>query len=221
MKRQLIAAVFIAVTTLAFILSGCGKSDKEVKTGEKQTTPGNKNGKTLNVDVEKSTAEWLGKKVTGQHQGSVKIFKGEFVIDNGNITGGQFEIDMNSIISSDLTDTELNAKLVKHLKSDDFFGAEKFPYSKFEIIKVEVFNDPAKPGVNSTVTGNLTIKDITKSISFPAEIKIENGMLNAKADFDIDRTEWNVKYGSGKFFENLGDKMINDNFNLKLSISAK
>jgi len=130
-------------------------------------------------------------------------------------------MDMNSIVNVDLTDAALNAKLTGHLKSDDFFGTAKFPVSKFEITKVDALNDPNKPGMNSTITGNLTIKDITKSISFPAEIRIENGVLNAKADFDIDRTEWNVKYGSGKFFENLGDKMISDNFNLKLSLTAK
>jgi polyisoprenoid-binding protein YceI len=192
-----------------------------VKTGEKQTASDNRTGKTMIIDVEKSTAEWLGKKVTGQHNGTIKFVKGDFTVDNGKVTGGKFEMDMNSIVVLDLTDAAMNTKLTGHLKSDDFFGSAKFPSSKFEITKVDVLNDPNKPGMNSTVTGNLTIKDITKSISFPAEIKIENGVLNAKADFDIDRTEWNVKYGSGKFFENLGDKMINDNFNLKLTLTAK
>ena len=221
MKKQFIAAAMIAVTAFAFMISGCGKSDKEVKTGEKQTASDNRTGKTMIIDVEKSTAEWLGKKVTGQHNGTIKFVKGDFTVDNGKVTGGKFEMDMNSIVVLDLTDAAMNTKLTGHLKSDDFFGSAKFPSSKFEITKVDVLNDPNKPGMNSTVTGNLTIKDITKSISFPAEIKIENGVLNAKADFDIDRTEWNVKYGSGKFFENLGDKMINDNFNLKLTLTAK
>ncbi|MCI0472621.1 MAG: YceI family protein [Ignavibacteria bacterium] len=221
MRRQFFSAALIMVTAFAFIISGCGKSDKEVKTGEKQTASDNKTGKTMVIDVEKSTAEWLGKKVTGQHNGTIKFVKGDFNVDNGKVTGGKFEMDMNSIVVLDLTDAAMNAKLTGHLKSDDFFSSAKFPSSKFEITKVDVLSDPGKPGMNSTVTGNLTIKDITKSISFPAEIKIENGVLNAKADFDIDRTEWNVKYGSGKFFENLGDKMINDNFNLKLSLTAK
>jgi polyisoprenoid-binding protein YceI len=221
MKRQFFAAAVIAVTAFAFMISGCGKSDKEVKTGEKQTASDNRTGKTMIIDVEKSTAEWLGKKVTGQHNGTIKFVKGDFTVDNGKVTGGKFEMDMNSIVVLDLTDAAMNAKLTGHLKSDDFFSSAKYPVSKFEVTKVDVLSDPGKPGMNSTVTGNLTIKDITKSISFPAEIKIENGVLNAKADFDIDRTEWNVKYGSGKFFENLGDKMINDNFNLKLSLTAK
>jgi polyisoprenoid-binding protein YceI len=221
LNKQFIAAVIIAVTAFAFVISGCGKSDKEVKTGEKQSASENKTGKTLTVDVEKSTVEWLGKKVTGQHHGTIKIAKGEVIADNGKVTSGKFEIDMNSITDLDLTDAALNAKLTSHLKSDDFFSAAKYPFSKFEITRVDALNDPNKPGMNSTITGNLTIKDITKSISFPAEIKIENGVLNAKADFDIDRTEWNIKYGSGKFFENLGDKMISDNFNLKLSLTAK
>lgn len=221
MKRQFFAAAVIAVTAFAFMISGCGKSDKEVKTGEKQTPSDNRTGKTMIIDVEKSTAEWLGKKVTGQHNGTIKFVKGDLTVDNGKVTGGKFEMDMNSVVVLDLTDAAMNAKLTGHLKSDDFFSSAKYPVSKFEITKVDVLSDPNKPGMNSTVTGNLTIKDITKSISFPAEIKIENGVLTAKADFDIDRTEWNVKYGSGKFFENLGDKMINDNFNLKLSLTAK
>ena len=221
MKKNLFSAAIIAVAAFAFMISGCGKSDKEVKTGEKQTASDNRTGKTMIIDVEKSTAEWLGKKVTGQHNGTIKFVKGDFTVDNGKVTGGKFEMDMNSIVVLDLTDAALNTKLTGHLKSDDFFSSAKFPSSKFEITKIDVLSDPNKPGMNSTVTGNLTIKEITKSISFPAEIKIENGVLNAKADFDIDRTEWNVKYGSGKFFENLGDKMINDNFNLKLTLTAK
>jgi polyisoprenoid-binding protein YceI len=221
MTKYFIFTAFIAVTAFAFIASGCGKSGKEVKTSEKQSASDNKTGKVMTVDIEKSTVNWLGKKVTGQHDGTIKLAKGEFTVDNGKVTGGKFEMDMNSIVNVDLTDAALNAKLTGHLKSDDFFGTAKFPVSKFEITKVDALNDPNKPGMNSTITGNLTIKDITKSISFPAEIRIENGVLNAKADFDIDRTEWNVKYGSGKFFENLGDKMISDNFNLKLSLTAK
>jgi len=217
--KKLIVSV-IALFSVAVILAGCGKSEKEVKVSGKENT-GSAKGKSVSVSTTESTVEWLGKKVTGQHHGTVKLTKGEFMVDEGKLTGGKFEMDMNSIVDIDLTDSAFNAKLINHLKSEDFFSAAKFPFSKFEITKVEMLNDPNKPGMNNTITGNLTIKDITKSISFPSNVKIEGGVVNATADFDIDRTQWDVKYGSGKFFENLGDKMISDNFNLKLKLIAK
>ncbi|MFM2285794.1 MAG: hypothetical protein RLZZ543_1291 [Bacteroidota bacterium] len=115
---------------------------------------------------------------------------------------------------------EFNAKLLGHLKSDDFFSVEKNPEAQFEIVKVEAASDAAS-GNNSTVTGNLTIKGIAKSITFPANITIEPAQLTAKAEFNIDRTEWDIKYGSGKFFQDLGDKMINDEFTVKFNLTAK
>lgn len=219
MKRfKIFIAIFIAT---AFAISGCGKSDNEVKVGSKQNVSSEKKGKAMTVSVSESTVKWLGKKVTGQHNGTIDILKGEVYVDNGKLTGGFVEMNMESIKNLDLTDKAMNDKLVNHLKSDDFFSAAKHPTSKFEITSVTEMNDPNKPNVNATVTGNLTIKGITKSITYPAEIKIENGILKCKADVGIDRTDWDIKYGSGKFFENLGDKMINDIFHLELSVTAK
>lgn len=220
MKKNLFKLALVVLTVSAFIITGCGKSEKDVKVGEKQTA-GETKGKSLVVNTADSKVNWLGKKVTGQHNGTINLLKGEVMVDNGKVTGGKVEIDMKTIKNLDLTDAETNAKLVKHLSSADFFEADKYPTSKLEIVKVEEIKDATKPNVNSTVTANLTMKDVTKSITFPAEIKIDNGVLTAKADFDVDRTDWNIKYGSGKFFDNLGDKMINDKFNLNLTIVAK
>ncbi len=220
MKKNLLTLVLVLFAATAMIVSGCGKSEKEVKVGEKQNA-GEKSGKSLTVSVTDSKVNWLGKKVTGQHNGSIKVSKGEVMVDNGRVTGGKIEIDMKTIVNEDLKEEEFNKKLVGHLSSADFFDVEKYPTSKIEITKVEELKDATKPNVNSTVTGNLTMKDVTKSITFPAEIKIDNGVITVKADFDIDRTDWNIKYGSGKFFDNLGDKMINDKFNLNLTIIAK
>lgn len=220
MKKNLFKLAFVILTASAFAIAGCGKSDKEVKVGDKQTAGENK-GKSLVVSATDSKINWLGKKVTGQHNGTINVAKGEVMVDNGKVTGGKIEVDMKSIKNEDLKDAEMNAKLVGHLSSADFFEVEKYPTAKLELVKVEELKDATKPNVNSTVTANLTMKDVTKSITFPAEIKIENGVLSAKADFDIDRTDWNIKYGSGKFFDNLGDKMINDKFNLNLTIVAK
>ncbi|MCX6158750.1 MAG: YceI family protein [Ignavibacteriota bacterium] len=220
MKRGLFSRALIVLTATAFLVSGCGKSDKEVKVSDKQNA-GNKSGKPLTVSVADSKLNWLGKKVTGQHNGSIKVSNGEILVDNGKVTGGKVEIDMKTIVNEDQKDEESKKKLEGHLYSPDFFDVAKFPTAKIEITKVESLNDATKPNVNSTVTGNLTMKDVTKSVTFPAEIKIENGVLTVKADFDIDRTDWNIKYGSGKFFDNLGDKVINDKFNLNLTIVAK
>ena len=220
MKRGLFSRALIVLTATAFLVSGCGKSDKEVKVSDKQNA-GNKSGKPLTVSVADSKLNWLGKKVTGQHSGSIKVANGEILVDNGKVTGGKVEIDMKTIVNEDQKDEESKKKLEGHLYSPDFFDVAKFPTAKIEITKVESLNDATKPNVNSTVTGNLTMKDVTKSVTFPAEIKIENGVLTVKADFDIDRTDWNIKYGSGKFFDNLGDKVINDKFNLNLTIVAK
>lgn len=214
----------LAITMFAFaiIIIGCGKSDKVAPTGEKKETAAIQEGnKIFKLDVAASTVLWHGKKVTGEHNGTIAFKGGEFGIDGEKVTAGKFEIDMNTITDKDLTDEAMNKKLVDHLKSDDFFSVEKFPTSRFEITKVEALNDASKPGFNHTVTGNLTIKDVTKSISFPANVKIEGGVLTANADFDVDRTEFGLKYGSGKFFQDIGDKMIYDNFNLKINITAK
>jgi polyisoprenoid-binding protein YceI len=220
--KNIIYSALILFVTLSFV-PGCGKSGKEVKmlSGEK-SGENKKSSKTLKIDTVSSSMNWVGKKVTGQHNGTIKIANGEVGIDNsGAVVGGSFEMNMKSIANLDLDDTEWNNKLITHLKSDDFFAAEKFPTSRFEITKVEPLSDPAKPTFNNTVSGNLTIKGITKSISFPASIKFENGAVSSFADFEIDRTQWDIKYGSGKFFENLGDKMISDNFNISFKITAR
>jgi polyisoprenoid-binding protein YceI len=216
------AALSITLFVALVLITGCGKSDKEVKTNTAKEKGSKTVSKTLKIDTAASTMNWVGKKVTGQHNGTIKITKGEVGLDNSNaVVNGNFEVDMKSIVNLDLDDAEWNTKLITHLKSDDFFSVEKFPTSKFEITNVETLNDAAKPNFNSTVTGNLTMKSVTKSITFPASIKFDNGVLSAFADFDIDRTQWDIKYGSGKFFEGLGDKMISDNFNISFKITAK
>ena len=175
---------------------------------------------TLNVDAGASTAQWLGKKVTGQHDGAIQLKNGSFTVAGNQITGGSFEIDMNSITCQDIKDSETNAKLIGHLKSEDFFNVGKFPTAKFVITKVTPLTD-GSGGATHTVTGNLTVKDTTKPLSFPATINVTGDVVTAKADVVIDRTVFNIKYGSGKFFKGLGDKVISDTFNVALNIAAK
>ena len=128
---------------------------------------------------------------------------------------------MTSIADEDLTNPEYNAKLIGHLKSPDFFNAEKFPTSTFVITKVEPLANGAN-GANATVAGNLTIKDITKPLSFPAKVTVAADGVTAQASgVAIDRTQYDIRYGSGKFFQGLGDKVISDQFWLDISLVAK
>jgi len=209
----------IAIPVLMVILNSCGKSEKEaeITTFEKKT--GKKGDKTVKINTNESIVKWEGKKVTGRHNGTINILKGEIHLDGDKVSGGNFEIDMNTISIFDLKGED-SLKLSNHLKSDDFFSVAKNPVSKFEITELIPLNNPEKPDYNFSIKGNLTIKGITKGISFPALVKVDDGTVTSKADFDIDRTQWDIRYGSGKFFENIGNKMIDDNFNIQFNIIA-
>jgi polyisoprenoid-binding protein YceI len=174
-------------------------------------------GDMVKVDSAMSTIGWLGKKVTGQHTGTINLKSGELKLVDGNIVGGSFEIDMTSIINEDLKDAEWNAKLVGHLKSDDFFSVGKFPVAGFKITEVKAVN---KDGNNYHIKGELTIKGITNKIEFPAKVEKGKAGLTAVAQIVVDRAKFDVRYGSGSFFENLGDKLIYDDFTLDVKLVA-
>ncbi|MFF5383611.1 YceI family protein [Pedobacter suwonensis] len=167
---------------------------------------------TYTVDVAKSTITWIGKKVTGSHNGTVALQSGTLAVNGKSVTGGTFVIDMTSI-----KDADGSAKLEGHLKADDFFGTTKFPTSTFVITKV------AGSGANVTVTGNLTIKGITKPLNFPATVSVNaDGTASALAGkIIVDRTKYDIKYGSKSFFDSIGDKAIDDNFELSVKLVAK
>jgi polyisoprenoid-binding protein YceI len=174
-----------------------------------------KDNTTYNVDTKTTTATWLGKKVTGQHTGAVNISKGTITSDGKTVTGGTFEFDMNSITCTDLTDPEWNGKLIGHLKSADFFSVEKNPFAKFELTKAIL-----KEGNNYDVTGKLTIKGITNEVTFPAMIKMDAKTLVTIAKITVNRTKFDIKYGSASFIEGIGDKAINDDFELNVNLVA-
>jgi len=171
---------------------------------------------TYNVDVNSSTIVWTGYKVTGKHTGTVKVKNGNLTWDAGKLTGGSFEIDMNSITDTDL-EGEYAGKLVGHLKSDDFFGVAKYPTSKFVITKAI----PQDTKGNYKIVGNLTIKEKTNEVKFLASVSESNGTINASGKITVDRSEYDVRFGSGSFFDNLGDKTIYDEFDLQVSLVAK
>jgi len=166
------------------------------------------------VDAAKSVVKWNAKKVTGEHYGTVALSNGSLNVDGTKVTGGNFEIDLTTIKCDDLTDAGYNAKLVGHLKSDDFFSVEKHPKAKFVIKKVD------GTGANINITGDLTIKGITQSITFPATVKADGKGVSANAKITLDRTKWDIRYGSKTFFANIGDKAIYDDFTIDLTLAA-
>lgn len=177
---------------------------------------------TYKVVSEQSDVKWLGKKVTGSHNGVIQLKNGELKVTDNAVTGGSFVIDMTTIKDLDLTDPEYNGKLIGHLKSPDFFDVDKNPTSTFEITKVSPITN-AKPGEpNATIDGNLTIKGATHPLSFPATIAVTADTVMAAAkDIKVDRTLYDIRYGSKKFFEKIGDKAINDEFWISVSLTAK
>jgi polyisoprenoid-binding protein YceI len=167
--------------------------------------------KAVNINKSASSIGWLAKKVTGEHNGTVGISAGALNVDGNKLVGGNFTIDLKSIKDLDITDANYNQKFIGHISSGDFFEVEKFPTATFVITKV----------AGNQVTGNLTVKGITKSITFPAEIAVKGGKVTAKANITIDRTDFNIRYGSKKFFESIGDKAIYDDFALTVSLVSE
>lgn len=165
---------------------------------------------TYKVDTEQSSIDWIGRKVTGEHNGKIKITSGEVVLNGKAIKGGSFVMDMTSITS----DSE---RLTGHLKNDDFFSVEKNPTSKFVITKVTAAGTD-----RINVTGNLTIKGITESITFPASVKKEGNSIVAVAkNVLVNRAKFDIRYGSKTFFNDIGNKAIDDNFELSINLVAK
>ena len=165
----------------------------------------------LNADTEKSSLLWVGEKVTGQHNGKINLQSGWLTLKENKIVAGEFIIDMAS-----LKDTEDNKQLQGHLKSEDFFGVEKFPTSKL----VLTGSTPFDKGTG-VVSGTLTIKDITNPIEFKAVMQKKDEGIWFFTNITVDRTKFNVRYGSGSFFSNLGDKTIYDEFKLKVNLLVK
>jgi len=152
------------------------------------------------IDKEASKINWSGSKITGKsHTGTVNLLEGGIQIANGEITGGKFTIDMTTINVTDL-DGGMKGKLEGHLNSEDFFSVEKHKTARLAILSVD----------GNSVKANLTIKGITHEVMFPVDLNLENGKLKATANIEVDRSKFDVRYGSDSFFDNLGDKAIDN-----------
>lgn len=171
--------------------------------------------KEYRINSTSSTLEWEAKKVTGQHVGTISFGEGVLNVDRKKITGGKVAVDMNTIVNTDITNDGSKQKLIGHLKSDDFFGVEKFPQATLEVKNVASKSDNLYH-----FTADLTIKGISSPVEFDAEVKNDEGQLTATGTMVVNRTKYGIKYGSGSFFEGLGDKMIYDEFTLKFKLVA-
>jgi rhodanese-related sulfurtransferase len=174
------------------------------------------------IEIEASRLEWIGRNANNRHHGSIAIKGGELIVRNGLPYRGRIEADMTSIRDFDLQDESWNSLLIRHLKSEDFFEVDRFPTAAFELTGWEPLPE-ATPGTpNGIAIGQLTIKNTSRPIRFPADISPEeDGSLKAHAALDIDRTLWNVNYGSGRLFERLGMHLVHDLISLELFIKAK
>jgi polyisoprenoid-binding protein YceI len=171
-------------------------------------------GQKYVADASSSKLEWTGKKLTGEHYGEIKLRGGELTFSKDKLVGGKFEMDMNSITCTDITDAKSNKRLVDHLRSEDFFSVVRHPTSHFVITSVE-----AKSATEYNVTGNLTIKGKTNPLTFPVKLRRENNRLLAEATMTFDRSMYDVKFGSQSFYENLGDKLVYDDIDLAIKLS--
>ncbi len=192
---KIFASILIAVLFVNVAIAGKEKGKKVA---------------TLAVDTKGSKIHWLAKKVTGQHEGTIGITSGNLMVDGGKVKGGDFVIDMKSIVCTDIADEGYNKKFIGHITTGDFFEVEKFPTAAFKITKV----------VGADITGDLTMHGVTKSITFPAKITVTGGKATATASIPVDRTDFGVKYGSKKFFDSIGDKAIDDVFTLDITLVA-
>ncbi len=172
---------------------------------------------SLQVDTQNSSVKWTGYKVVGQHSGTMAFKEGKLDVKGSKITGGYFVVDMNSLLDQDLTgDSKLQNMLQGHLKSADFFNVEKFPTATFRVTSFVKKSD-----TEVVLAGEMTIIGVTNRIEVPVKgIKTKTG-YEGQAKITIDRTKYGLKYGSGKFFSNLGDKVIKDDFDLELKVVLK
>lgn len=173
---------------------------------------------TAKVDPSKSSVNWVGKKVTGQHTGTVQLKSGSLELIGDEISGGTFTADMGTIKNTDMKG-EMSDKLVGHLNSPDFFSVADFGMATFTITKVAKIKAD-KAGYNYTLTGNMEIKGITQELTFKAKVEVAETQIIASADLAVDRTKHEIRYGSGSFFDDLGDKTIDDNFMLTVNLVA-
>ena len=216
----------LSAATVAMVACGGGAEQEAVDASEAVEVQEVAGAATYTV-AEGSTLNWRGYKTysDGQHNGVINITQGNLTTDGGNLVGGSFTIDMNSIAPQDMEPSnEYYGKLVGHLKSGDFFAVDSFPTASFEITNVAALEGD-ESGATHSISGNLTIRGISKNITFPATVMMPEGMVHLKADtFVIDRTQWNVMFNSESWLDGITeatkDKLIDHQIEISFDLKA-
>ena len=215
---------FIISTALAFGVASCKQpAGEKAEVGEAAQVV-ESSGTHIPVDIVSSVINWEGAKPTGTHTGTIKLSKGDIILEGQTLKGGSFTIDMNSITDTDL-EGNMKDRLENHLKGfaegkeDHFFNVAKFPTGQFDITKVtKISGDEA---ATHLIYGNLTLKGVTKEVGFKALIGIGKQRVEVSTPpFTIDRTLWGVNYGSKTVFDDLGDNFVNDDIGLRINLKA-
>jgi polyisoprenoid-binding protein YceI len=222
MKKNMLLPI-LSVVLMLVALGSCNKApkgDDAVITDKQEVAAAA--GQTFNVDTADSRVRFTGNGVGKNHPGKFKLSSGEVQVQNNQITGGKFVINIKSM-DMEQEGEMIDNKLRPHLLSGDFFDAEKFGTAEFEITGVEPYQPTAGDssivdGANLTISGNLKLRDVTKNVKFPARIDLDGNTLKGKANFDIDRRDWQMNYGNDK---TLGDKFISETVNIELNLEAE
>ncbi len=218
MKYRLLILIILAVLSAGIIWQSSNKGEEIVVNNNITAVPEIiADAEIYQVVATETVIRWSGKNsVTGSaHYGTVDLTSGWVAVKEGKLLGGEFVVNMQTIVNEDLSGAS-KERIEKHLSGDDFFMTERYPESKLVLTNVK-----KQTGDDYEISGNLTIKDITDNITFPATIVLADGQLKAEANLSIDRTNWGVEYGSANFFSNLGDKAIADLIDFQINFTAK
>lgn len=212
---------FFAIASLVFLVACGGKGPDTVEANEKgEAAKATATSASYAIDAANSSMNWSGGKKIGQdtHTGTIAISNGAFEVENGNIAAGNFTVDMTSLAVTDQTPDDYKVKLAGHLKGDDFFNVELFPTASFTLTKVVPSTDSAS---THSISGNLTIRDVTKEITIPATVSMTEDQIFAKSSFAINRADFNVKYGSATHIVDIAqDDIIKDEIEFQLAVIA-
>lgn len=221
-REKLLRAGYRKVSILSGGLSAWREAGLPVEKGEADISELLPGDGSYRIDPEYSRLEWIGRNLNNRHFGRIDIQKGNLVISGGRLSAGNIVLDMNTISNLDLQDPVWRDMLITHLKSDDFFEVERFPVALLTLTGWEEQEGASHEAPNGFVTGDLSIRDVTRRVNFPAIVAPQpDGSIKAHAAFDIDRTLWNVNYGSCRLFERLGMHLVHDLISLELFVVAR
>ena len=223
MKQLIQGVALLWVISMSGIFFACASTPKgdPVRIGNSEKAA-EAVGETYSIDSSSSQIHFVGSGVGASHPGSFRLSSGSLAVANNRVTSGSFVININSL-ALDEQNKAVQERLHPHLLSADFFDVKRFPTAKFVITRIVPFQSSMADssivkGANFSVSGNLTLKDNTKNITFPAKIELTGNTLRATANLNIDRTQWSVNYKSEK---SMKDKFISDLVNVRLEIQAK